>query len=239
MHVFITGTDSNIGKTFIAAGLAAVMQSLGYKAGVYKPIQTGAVLSNNFLISKDLSFVKQIDFYIETYCSYLYKSECSPIIAAELENEKINLKTIKSDYEVFKNKCEITLVEENNGFMTPINDEFFISDIAKLLELPILLVIDAADSSISKTILTVNKIKEQNLTLTGIIINKYPNNPTIGAKTLPDLIEAYTGVPILGTIPEIKSFKNEKPGKLIDVIVNNIDIESIFKIKIPKLNITP
>ena len=72
MQVFVTGTDTGIGKTVVTAGLAAVMQSLGYKAGVYKPVQSGAEEKNGFLISPDLSFVKQLDFYVETLCCSIY-----------------------------------------------------------------------------------------------------------------------------------------------------------------------
>ena len=64
MQIFVTSTDTNMGKTFITAGLATVMQSLGYKAGVYKPIQTDAIEQNGFLVSADLSCVKQLDSYI-------------------------------------------------------------------------------------------------------------------------------------------------------------------------------
>ena len=62
MNIFVTGTDTDVGKTIITAGLAAVMQSLGYKAGVYKPFQSGAVEKNGFLVSPDLAYVKKLDF---------------------------------------------------------------------------------------------------------------------------------------------------------------------------------
>ena len=73
MHIFVTGTDTDVGKTVVTAGIAAVMQSLGYQAGVYKPFQSGAIERNGFYISPDLAFVKKMDFYIETLCTYILK----------------------------------------------------------------------------------------------------------------------------------------------------------------------
>ena len=102
MQVFVTGTDTNVGKTFITAGIAAVMQSLGYKAGVYKPFQSGAETKNGFLVSPDLAYVKNLDFYVETFCSYLLKTPSAPYIAAEIENIEIDMDIVKKDYKNIK-----------------------------------------------------------------------------------------------------------------------------------------
>ena len=66
-NIFITGINSGCGKTVISAGIAAVMQSLSYKTGVYKPIQTGAIDKEKYLISPDLAFVKMLEQYITTH----------------------------------------------------------------------------------------------------------------------------------------------------------------------------
>ena len=59
MQIFVTGTEKNTGKTAITTGLATVMQSLDYKAGVYKPIQTGAIEKNGFWVSPDLAYINR------------------------------------------------------------------------------------------------------------------------------------------------------------------------------------
>ena len=96
MQLFVTGTDTDVGKTVVTAGLAAVMQSLGYKSGVYKPFQSGAEEKNGFLISPDLSYVKKLDFYIETLCTYLLKAPTAPYIAAELEVSETQIRKWKN-----------------------------------------------------------------------------------------------------------------------------------------------
>lgn len=123
MQLFVTGTDTDVGKTVVTAGLAAVMQSLGYKSGVYKPFQSGAEEKNGFLISPDLSYVKKLDFYIETLCTYLLKAPTAPYIAAELENVNINLSAVAREYQSLKQTCDVVLVEGAGGLLVPVTKD--------------------------------------------------------------------------------------------------------------------
>ncbi len=239
MQVFVTGTDTGIGKTVVTAGLAAVMQSLGYKAGVYKPVQSGAEEKNGFLISPDLSFVKQLDFYVETLCTYLLKPPAAPYIAAEIDGVNINLSSIKRDYLAMKQSCEVLLVEGAGGLMVPVTKDSMMSDVAKMLDIPLVIVIRPDLGTINHTLLTINQAKASGLDIAGVIINRYPlRTGDMAIKTAPRLIEEYSDAGILGIIPEIPDFENIKPGALINIFVNSIDIEEIFRIKIPKLNMS-
>ncbi|MBS4760453.1 MAG: dethiobiotin synthase [Clostridium sp.] len=239
MHIFITGTDTDIGKTIVTAGLAAVMQSLGYKAGVYKPFQSGAVEKNGFLVSPDLAYVKKMDFYVETLCTYLLKEPTAPYIAAELEGININLGTVAREFQTLRQACETVLVEGAGGLMVPVTKEAVIADVIKMLDIPLLIVARPNLGTINHTILTINQAKTMGLDIAGVIINRYPEGTQDAAiKTAPRLIEEYTDVNILGIIPDIPDFDTVKPGFLINIFINCIDIEKIFRIKIPKLNLT-
>ena len=89
LNLYITSNNKGDGKTFVTAGLAATMQSLGYATSVYKPIQTSGKVINGFTQSPDLTFIKAIDPYINTHFSYLYKINAEPLIASEIENNQI------------------------------------------------------------------------------------------------------------------------------------------------------
>lgn len=239
MQVFVTGTDTDIGKTVVTAGLAAVMQSLGYKAGVYKPFQSGAETKNGFLVSPDLAYVKKLDFYVETLCSYLLKAPTAPYIAAELEGVQIDLSTVQREYQSIKQNCEILLVEGAGGIMVPIAKDLLMLDAVKMLSIPLLIVARPDLGTINHTLLTINQAKEAGLDIAGVVINRYPQGTNdIAIKTAPRLIEEYSDASILGIIPDIPNFDNVKPGALINILINSLDIESIFRIKIPKLNLT-
>ena len=238
MQIFVTGTDTNVGKTLITAGLAALMQSLGYKAGVYKPVQSGAQEKNGFLISPDLAFVKKLDFFVETHCSYLLKEPSAPYVAAEMENTKIDLKTIEQDFNTIRQKCETTIVEGAGGLMVPVSQGLLMSDIAKKLDIPLLIIAKPDLGTINHTLLTINYAKSIGLDIAGVIINRYPQGTKNAAiKTAPRLIEEYTDTSILGIVPYMHFFDATKPGEIINVFLNSIDIEKIFRIKIPKLNL--
>lgn len=238
MNIFVTGTDTDVGKTIITAGLAAVMQSLGYKAGVYKPFQSGAVEKNGFLVSPDLAYVKKLDFYVETLCTYLLKAPTAPYVAAELEGVSINPAIVAREFQTLRQACEVVLVEGAGGLMVPVNKETMMADVAKLLDIPLLIVARPNLGTINHTILTINQAKHMGLDIAGVIINRYPEGTNDAAiKTAPRLIEEYTDVDILGIVPNISDFDNVKPGYLINIFINSIDIEKIFRIKIPKLNL--
>ncbi len=236
MNVFITGINTKSGKTVISAGIAAVMQSLGYKAGVYKPIQTGAIDKGKYLLSPDLSFVKMLDPYITTHSTYMMISNALPIVAAEIEKIDINIDEISNDYNILKQKTDTLIVESTGGLMTPLNKNIFSIHIPIMLKLPILFIVNPTENTINNYLNEINTAKNANANILGVIINKFPvysDNPDI--KAFPSLIEKYTDVKVLGLIRNFKE-KSVQTNILFNEILNGIDLEDIFQMKIPKLN---
>ena len=236
MNIFITGINNKSGKTVISAGITAVMQSLGYKAGVYKPIQTGAIDKGKYLISPDLSFVKMLDPYIKTHSTYMMVSKATPIIAAEIENLKIKLDEIEKDYKKKKKSTDTLIVESTGGLMTPLNKGIFSIHIPIMLKLPILFIVNPAENTINNYLNEINTAKSANAKILGVIINKFPvysENPDI--KAFPALIEEYTDVKVIGLVRNFKE-KSVQSNILFNEILNGIDLEDVFQIKIPKLN---
>lgn len=229
LKLFITGVEQNINKIFVTAGIAATMQSLGYSCGVYKPVETGVIKK-----SKDLEYIKHIDSFVDTYFSYQLESELSPILSAAKEGLVMEKDVILKDYQRIQKKNECLIIDGLSGLATPISKDFLEEDIVKSLNLPLLFAVSAKISDINNTILAVNRAKELNIDLRGIIINDYPiNTDNEDIKMMSKLIEEYTDTKVLGILPEIT--KDIDPSDLITVILNGIDIEKVFKIKIAKL----
>lgn len=237
MNIFITGTNKGVGKTLISAGLATIMQSLGYESAVYKPIQTGAIEKKTFLQAPDLAFVKQIDPFLATYCTYLLKSTAIPAIGAEYERTPIDLSKISKDYKKISKTVDTLIIESCGGLLTPISPTNFNIDIAKTLNLPVLIITYPDNCSLNNTLLNINHLKKQGVEVCGVIVNMYPENTLdISTRTVPRLIEEYSDAKVLGIIKDFGKYTKLNAGLLIDVILNNVDIEEIFKIKIPKLS---
>lgn len=220
LELFVTGKS----KSYITAGLAATMQSLGYATAVYKPIQTGAIEKNGFIQAPDLAVVKFADPFIKTYSTYLFKSDLLPVLAAEKENTVIEKDKILSDYEQIKHECVIT--DGTFGLCTPLGENFSEQDLAKMLNLPVLLVVSPKESKVEDILCGINQAES----LRGVIINEFSDDSSdMNVKSMPKLIEKYTDAKILGIMPEL----NQE--ELISNTLTGIDLESVFDISIAKL----
>lgn len=237
MNIYVTGIGEKSGKTVICAGIAAVMQSLGYNSGVYKPVQTGALDREKFLLSPDLSFVKLIDPYITTHSSFMFKTHAMPVLCTKTERLKISLENISGDYEILKQKTDTLLVEAHSGLMTPLYDDVFNYAIPKTLDLPVLFVVNAKPGSLNNYLNELNTAQSFGLNVLGTVINNFPVfSHDLEIKSFPDLIEKYSDVKVLGLIRNI----NENPpsaNSLINEILNGINLQDVLNMKIPKLEI--
>lgn len=238
MDIFVTGTDTDVGKTVITAGLSAVMQSLGYDISVFKPFQSGAIVEENRLISPDLSFVNKIDPNIKTKYSYILKAPTTPSVAADLDGVEIDPQRVLKDFSLLRQNSDIVITEGAGGLLVPINGELLMSDIIKALNLPVVIVARASLGTINHTLMSVKIAQTLGLNVLGVIINRYPlDSDDEAIKTAPSLIRKFSGVKLLGIIPEIADMDDSLNAEmLIDLIINNLNLEEVFNMKIPKLS---
>lgn len=234
--LYITSTNRKEGKTFVTAGIAATLQGLGYKTSVYKPIQTGGIEVNGFIQSPDLTFIKTIDPYINTYFSYIFKTKSEPLIAAENENEHIDIEFIHNEYNRITNISDFTVIDGDSGLLSPISNSTQVIDMIKKLQIPVLFTITPNEDSINDVLLSIYTAKDRGIDVRGVIINNIKEDCSKELLTSTTrIIEEYSNVSVLGLIPHL----GEKiiPEELITSILNGIDIESIFKTKIEKLGL--
>lgn len=238
LNVFVTGADINSGKTFITAGLAATMQSLGYQTCVYKPVQVGAVKHNGFAQSADLAFVKRIDSYIKIHSSYLLEQNAVPVIAAEAENVMIDRTFIKQDFDSICKENDCIITEDTGGLVTPLGNNFLVSDMVKDLNLPVVIVVTPTKGAANQTLLTINYAQSQGIKVQGVIINHSVEMTDMQElKHLPRLVEEYSSTRIVGIVKNSGDKRMLEPNNLITDILNGIDIESVFNVKIAKLDV--
>ena len=163
-------------------------------------------------------------------------SKATPIIAAEIENLKIKLDEIEKDYNILQKSTDTLIVESTGGLMTPLNKGIFSIHIPIMLKLPILFIVNPAENTINNYLNEINTAKSADAKILGVIINKFPvysENPDI--KAFPALIEEYTDVKVIGLVRNFKE-KSVQSNILFNEILNGIDLEDVFQIKIPKLN---
>lgn len=234
LNLYITAANKGDGKTFLSAGIAATMQSLGYITSVYKPVQTSGIEINGFMQSPDLTFIKSVDPYINTHFSYLFKSAAEPLIASETENEPISMDLINNDYQRIIMNSDCTVIDGDYGLLSPIGPSLQNIDMIKRLQTPVLFVVSPRNDAINDTLLSIYTAEERGIDIRGVVINNIEEDCSKSLLTsITRVIEEYSNVKIMGLIPHIGEKIN--PEDLITGILNGIDIESIFKVKIEKL----
>lgn len=204
MKYFITGIDTDIGKTFITKGLALLFESEGKKVGVFKPVQSGAVKQQGKLIAPDLEAIRVLSNNIRTSYSYLLEGEVSPALAARLSGIKVDINKIKNDFNEFIKDNDVTLIEGAGGLMAPVSDDFLCSDLIKKLDVPIIIVTAPFLGRLNHTLLTIHYAKSVGLNIKGVIVNKVPEScDDLATKNFIDELKRYTNVEILGEIHDI------------------------------------
>ncbi len=226
--IFITGTDTDIGKTFVTLGLSLLTQNLGFKTGVIKPFQSGALNNEGNLSEIDVDFIKKYSKNINTKTTYLLKAPSAPSVASQLDNVEINLDFAKEDIEIFSKQNDITFIEGSGGICVPIDNKNLISDFIKQLNIPIIIVTGSHLGTINHTLLTIKYAKNMNLNILGVIINKYPANTNdLSVISLKDELKRHSNVKIIGVIPMIK-LKNKIDKDIISLFKENVDLDFLY-----------
>ncbi|WDV46641.1 dethiobiotin synthase [Clostridiaceae bacterium M8S5] len=179
-HIFITGTDTDVGKTFVTAGITHILNKHNHKVCPYKPVQSGGIFYDNNLIAGDSKFVKDltgIDIDYNTMNTYCLKTPVSPHRASEKEDVIIDPNHIISHFNHLKNTYEYVIVEGAGGAIVPIiRNSYYITDLIKSLGLSTLVVTRTSVGTINHTILTINYLKSLNIDVKGIVFNGYKGN---------------------------------------------------------------
>ena len=219
MEYFITGIDTDIGKTFVTKHLAYAFQRQGLKAGVYKPLQSGAQKTPAGLSAPDIEAVKALSKDINTKCSYIFEGEVSPALAARLAGIKPDINKIKSDFNEFKKLNDITLIEGAGGLLAPALDNMLCLDLIKELDIPIIIVTAPFLGRLNHTLLTVRCALAENVKIKGIIVNKAPvKTDDEASKNFISELRMYTDVPILGVIKDSGADKEAAEAEFSQII---------------------
>lgn len=209
--IFITGTDTGVGKTLIAAALAAVLKNKAIDVGVMKPVASGGRDDAELLI-KGAGVIDDITL-VNPYC---FETPVAPSVAAEIEGVRIDIEKIKAAYEELSRRHETLIVEGVGGLLVPIYKGYLVSDLIKDLNLPVIIVSRPALGTINHTLLTVRQARAKGIEVLGVIINNYDEAKAgIAEKTAPEIIERIGKVPVLGIVRHIDETGSENGFKLL------------------------
>lgn len=199
--IFITGTDTDIGKTYVTALLVKTLREAGYDAGYYKAVISGA----DSVAESDAGFVNRFAGIGESedmLLSYLYKHAVSPHLAARMEGHPVEKEVILAGWARAAARYPYVTMEGSGGICCPIrHDEkavYYLEDIVHWLHLPSLIVADAGLGTINHVVLTAFYMKARELPVKGVLLNNWKGG--VMEEDNVKMIEEMTGLPVLAKI---------------------------------------
>lgn len=199
---FVTATDTEAGKTFIAAGLARLAKAKGLSVGISKPISCGG--------PEDAKFYKEkldLSESVDEINPVKFRQPLSPFAALKNEKVKIDLKKIKRSVESLRKNKDLVFVEGLGGALAPIFKDYYIADLIKSLEIPCIIISRAGLGTINHTMLTVEALRSRGLKIAGIIMNGFANSE-ISEGSNAEIIEELSKIKVIGRIKAKSSFSS-------------------------------
>ncbi|MFO0753076.1 MAG: dethiobiotin synthase [Thermodesulfovibrionales bacterium] len=225
--VFVTGTDTGVGKTMISAALLLGLRGRGREVGAMKPVETGCPADGRVLVPSDGVFLREtagMDDSLDLIAPSRFAPPLAPLVAAEQEGTSVDLDSIMDAYRKLSEKYDFLVVEGAGGLLVPLRDgavscppsafrrpsPYFVCDLIREMGLPAVVVARPALGTINHTLLTVDHALREGVTVLGVIVNQCgPPGDTLAEKTNPDVLRRLCPVPVLGTFPYSASLSPE------------------------------
>ncbi len=203
--LFVTGTDTEVGKTVIAGGIARVLKDKGQEVGVFKPVASGCRSDRGGLVSHDAEFLAHCADSAETLdqiCPVRFREPLAPEVAVQRGAEPIELEVIRTYYNRLAAGKEVMIVEGIGGLLVPLSQELLVADLAGQMDLPLLIVANPGLGTINHTLLSIEAARARGLRVAGIVINSYvADTASVAEETNPAAIERASGVKVLAIVP--------------------------------------
>lgn len=209
--LFVTGTDTGVGKTLVTAALAKHLSSRGLRVGVMKPVETGVV--DPSALGEDAALLRWAagsQAAAELISPYRFKLPAAPCQAATAAGERIDIDTIITASQTLRRGCDLLLIEGAGGLMVPLRGGFVMADLARQLAAPLLIVTHPGLGTLNHTLLTTFAARTMELELSGLIINRMPGNPGDVEREAPHLLASLASADLIGVLPEVAGSDREK-----------------------------
>lgn len=231
--VFVTGTDTEIGKTVVAGGLALAFRERGVDVGVMKPAVTDCRTRRGKRISEDVDFLVKASGCEDDpglVSPYMLRDPLAPEVAAEREGVRIDVRKIKGAFRKLAKKHEALIVEGAGGLYVPVKRNYLMIELIAELGVPILIVARPGLGTINHTLLSCEAARARGIGVAGIIINNYPAKASIAERTNPDVIRRYASAPLLGVVPHVPGVSVEecRLDGLLQATEKSIDIKKLL-----------
>ena len=205
---FITGTDTGVGKTLVACGLAAAFREAGFKVGVMKPAESGCRNEKGHLVPQDATFLKAAagsNQPIERICPYRLGVPVAPSVAAAHAGVRIRPDFLVRLFRDMSAVHDLMLVEGAGGLLVPLRPSYTYADLARETGLAVLVVVGNRLGAINHALLTLEHAACLNLKVSGYILNDMESEKTPATDTNAETLQEMTRVPCVGRVPFLRT----------------------------------
>ncbi|HEX2169471.1 MAG TPA: dethiobiotin synthase [Nitrososphaera sp.] len=229
--IFITGTDTGVGKTAIAAGLAWALRNQKIDVGVMKPFASANRIFSKKYRSQDTAILARasaVNDHDYDLNPFFYSIAASPLSATKLNcGPPVDTKNALQKLKKLGRNHQFIIVEGIGGVMVPLTENEFVADFAKRTNLPLIIVSTPKLGTLNHTLLTVMACKKLHLPIVGIILNKTSKNPDLVEQETGPVLERLTNIKVLAQIPFSNRTNYISIGKLIE---EKLDIRMLLSV---------
>ncbi|MDP6636295.1 MAG: dethiobiotin synthase [Phycisphaerae bacterium] len=241
--VFVTGTDTGVGKTVIAGAIARSLNNDGVRTEVFKPAASGCKHNRGQLVSEDAEFLAACadsSRPLNEIAPLRYAAALAPNVAAQRAGQKVDVEAMLAAYKRLEGQCDAVVVEGVGGLMCPISDDLWVVHLAVMLALPVVIVARPDLGTINHTLLTLQAARSAGLQVAGVIINRYQIDPqqnetqgpddAIAMLTNPAQIAQKGEIPVLALAPDDIETSVSKSilGKGVSFAIDQVDWRKII-----------
>ncbi len=233
-RVAVVGTDTEVGKTVVSAGLFLLFEKCGKKVFPYKPFASGAFFDGEKYFSEDALILSQVSgCCMDRINPNLFKLPLAPLVASREEGVIADISMSLKLLDEYEKDVDLVLMEGVGGLMVPIADNYLFSDFLKESKASVIVVGRAGLGTINHTLLTIGMLRKLGISIRGVILNGYDGS-SVSEKTNAEIIEEFSGVEVVGNIPFIDGLFFDNPvridkDKLLAVFENAIDFFSLWE----------
>jgi dethiobiotin synthetase len=223
--LFVTGTDTAVGKTVVTAAIVAALRARGHDVGVAKPLQSGALAGDatgDAMLLREWTGVPEPPTEIAPYS---FAAALAPSVAAELEGRVVTLADALDAVESVAANHDAVVVEGAGGLIVPLGPDWTVADLAAALAFPVLIVARAGLGTVNHTALTVRALRALGLAPAGVVLNGPVDE---SSQRNAELIEQLADVRVLGQTPHLDGALD---ATRVRSLAEHIDLDSLIPLK--------
>ncbi|MEZ4485210.1 MAG: dethiobiotin synthase [Syntrophotaleaceae bacterium] len=209
--LFVTGTDTGVGKTLVAAALAHFLLRQGVRVGVMKPVESG--VANPAGLGEDgalLRWAAGCEAPIELISPCRLKEPVAPSLAASQAGTSIDIDGLVAAAGEMLKRYDFVIVEGAGGLMVPLLDRFMIGDLARRIGLPLLTVCRAGLGTLNHTLLTLQAARAWGLQTAGLVVNGMPANPGLAERHAPAMLADLGDIDVWQVLSQVEGDNRQK-----------------------------